>query len=238
MGLQDPALGVPDGDHRAWAAGIGAGSGDDVAFGIEAHPINASLGTPVILAKLMQHGIAAQGTVGQNVVGPELAEFRTGLDDVEGLLIRREQEAVGPGRIVRHAPARPGTVGLRIGAEDRVMVQHLARTGVDVDCVPGVAQPYPALTVDRQIVGGVEGHAIQAVHDGSRGAIGFKAHNGPSPGAATVQTAFCVEGQAIGVVGVFTEHGAGPGLRVIAQNAAGRDMGKQQRLAIPGGPLG
>src|SRR3989441_1345408 len=141
VGLQDPALGVPDVDHRAWAAGIGAGSGDDVAVGIEAHPINASLGTPVILAKLMQHGIPAQGTVGQNVVGPELAEFRTGLDDVEGLLIRREQEAVGPGRIVRHAPARPGTVGLRIGPEDRVMVQHLALTGVDVDRVPGVAKP-------------------------------------------------------------------------------------------------
>ena len=71
----------------------------DVAFGIEAHPIDAPLGTPVVLAELMQHGIAAQGTVGQNVVGPELAEFRTGLDDVEGLLIRREQEAVGPGRL-------------------------------------------------------------------------------------------------------------------------------------------
>src|SRR5215470_2596080 len=157
VGLQNPALGIPDVDHRAWAAGIGTSGGDDVTVSIEAHPIDAPLGTPVIFAELMQHGIAAQGTVGQNVVGPELPELLAGLDHVEGLLIRRDQEAVGPGRVMRHVPARPGPVGLRVGPEDRVMVQHLVLAGVDVDRVPGVAKPYPALAVDRQVIGGVEG---------------------------------------------------------------------------------
>src|SRR2546428_11102607 len=62
VGLQNPALGIPDVEHWAWAAGIGAGGGDDVTVGIEAHPIDAPLGTPLCLPELKHTGITAHGT--------------------------------------------------------------------------------------------------------------------------------------------------------------------------------
>src|SRR5262245_26098417 len=82
MRLQDPALGVPDVDHRARTAGIGASSGDDIAFCIEAHTVNTPLWSPVILAELMQDSVAAQRAIRLNVVSSQLPPFRVGLNHV------------------------------------------------------------------------------------------------------------------------------------------------------------
>ncbi len=57
VGLQDSAPGIPDVDHRARAAGIGAGRGHDIPLSIQAHTINAPLRSPVVFAELMQHDI-------------------------------------------------------------------------------------------------------------------------------------------------------------------------------------
>src|SRR5437870_1311782 len=57
--LQDPALGVPDVDHRARTTGIGAGGGHNIAISVEAHTVDTALGPSVIFAELMQDNVAA-----------------------------------------------------------------------------------------------------------------------------------------------------------------------------------
>src|SRR5262245_59345351 len=41
--FQDPALGVPNVDHRARTTGIRAGSGHNIAISVEAHTVNTPL---------------------------------------------------------------------------------------------------------------------------------------------------------------------------------------------------
>src|SRR4249920_3304656 len=101
------------------------------------------------------------------------------------------------------------------------MVQHLLLAGIDIAGVPGVTEPDPSLTVDGQVVRGVEGQSVELIHDGGGAPIRLKAHDGPSSGAAAVQTAVQVEGQAIRVIRIFVKHRARPSRRVIAQNTTG-----------------
>ena len=113
---------------------------------------------------------------------------------------------MGDCRLVEgRALAHPGTIGLRVCPQDRITARYLPLAGSDVASVPGIAEPDAALAVNGQVVRGVEWLAVQAIHDGRCRTIGLEAHNGSSPRAAAVQTAFRVESQTIGVVGVFTE---------------------------------
>src|SRR5262249_49096898 len=141
MGFQDATLGVPDVDHRTRTTGIRASGSDDIPLRVQAHAIDAPLRPPVVLAELMQHDVTAQGAIGQNVVGSELPSLRASLDYIEGALVRRDQEAVSPSRIVGHPFAYPGAVGLWICPQDRIMVEHLALAGVDIPSIPGIAEP-------------------------------------------------------------------------------------------------
>src|SRR6266446_5308564 len=86
--LQDPALRIPDIDHRARTTDIGARGGHNIPLRIEAHAVDTSLRSPVILTELMQHNIATQRAISQNVVGPELPSLRAGLDHVQSPLVR------------------------------------------------------------------------------------------------------------------------------------------------------
>ena len=85
------------------------------------------------------------------------------------------------GRLGGHTLAHPGVVRLRIGAQDRIMVQHLVLTGGDVASIPGVAKPDAALAVDGQIVRGVQGHTVEGVYNGGGAAIGLETYDGPAP---------------------------------------------------------
>src|SRR6266446_4870974 len=177
VSLQDAPLGVPDVDHRARTAGVGARGGHDISLAVEAHAVDASLGASIIFAELMQNDVAAQRTIRQDVVGPELAAFRTGLDHVKSALVRRDQKAVGPGRISGHSSAHPGTVRLRIGSEYRVMVERLPLARIDIAGVPWIAEPDASLTVDLHVVRGVKAYAVQPINDGRCAALLLEPHN-------------------------------------------------------------
>src|SRR6266481_830102 len=92
--VPDPALGVPDVDHRARTTGIGTGGGHNIPLSIEAHTVNPPLRSPVILAELMQDSVVAQGAIRLNIVASQLPPLRVGLDHVEGALVSRDQEAI------------------------------------------------------------------------------------------------------------------------------------------------
>src|SRR2546428_5573210 len=61
MRLQNPALGVPDVDHRARTAGIGTGGGHDIPLSIEAHTVEPPLRSPVMLPGMMEDKGAGHG---------------------------------------------------------------------------------------------------------------------------------------------------------------------------------
>src|SRR5262249_1198813 len=126
VGLQDAPFGVPDVDHRARTADIGASGSNDIPLLVQTHAVDAPLGPPVVLTELMQHGIAAQGAVRLNVVCSKFPSLRAGLDHVEGALVRRDQETIGPSRIMGHPFAYPDAVGLGIGSQNRVTARHFA----------------------------------------------------------------------------------------------------------------
>ena len=131
-----------------------------------------------------------------------------------------------------------GAVGLGVGAEDAAPAGDLDLGGVDVARVPGVGEPDAALGVHGQVVGSVEGMPFDVVGGNGGGAVGVEAHDGPPAGAAAEETPGGVMGQAVGAVGALAPDGNLVGLRVYPHDAAGRDVGKQQLLAVPDGPLG
>src|SRR5262249_14345974 len=150
------------------------GGGHDIPLSIEAHAVNPPLRSPVILAELMQDNVAAQRAVRLNVVGSQLPPLRVGLDHVEGALVRGGQQAIGASRLVEgHALAHLGAIGLRVSAQDRVTARYLLLAGIDVASVPRIAEPYATLTVNGQVVWGIEWLTVQPIHDGRRTAIGL-----------------------------------------------------------------
>src|SRR6266851_5723581 len=177
VSLQHAPLGVPDVDHRARTARAGARRGDDISIAVEAHAVDAPLRAPIIFAELMQNDIAAQRAIRQDVIRPELAAFGTGLDHVKSALVRRDQKAVGSGRISGHSPAHPGTVRLRIGSEYRVIVERLPLARIDIAGIPWIAEPDAPLTVERQVVRGVQAYAVQPIDDGGYAAVLLEPHN-------------------------------------------------------------
>src|SRR5262245_59849358 len=178
--LQNTTLGIPDIDHRARTTGIGTSGGHNIPLSVQAHTINTPLGSPIVFAKLMQHDIVTQRAVVLNIVRSEFPSLRAGLDHIQGVPVRRDQQAVRPGRIGSHTLAHPGPVWLGVGAQDRVTARYLLLAGHDVARIPGITEPDAALAVNRQIVWGVEWLAVQLIHNGRRRAIGLEAHNGPS----------------------------------------------------------
>lgn len=87
MHFQDAAGRVPNVDHGTGAAGVGARRGHDVAIGVKAHAVNAPLRTPMVRAELMQHGVRAERAIFQNVVTPQLAQLRAGLNHVQRFFV-------------------------------------------------------------------------------------------------------------------------------------------------------
>ena len=83
------AGGGKDVDQRAGAALLEAGSGDDVAGGVEAHAVNAA-----VRAEVVQDAEGAERIVVEDGVGAELAErvaAVSALRDVERALIGGDQ---------------------------------------------------------------------------------------------------------------------------------------------------
>ena len=118
------------------------------------------------------------------------------------------------------------------------MVQLLDLVGVDVAGVPGVGEPDAALSVDGEVVGGVERHAVEIVGNGDHAAVGVKADDGASVLAAAEEPAIGVEGEAVGAVGVLAEYRKFPGRGIVSVDPAGVDVGEQDHLAVPGGAFG
>src|SRR4029450_11838996 len=154
--LQNTTLGIPDIDPRARTTGIGTSGGHNIPLSVQAHTINTPLGSPIVFAKLMQHDIVTQGVVVLNIVRSEFPSLRAGLDHIQGAPVRRDQQAVSPGRIGRHTLAHPGPVWLGVGAQDRVTARCLLLAGIDVTSIPGITEPDAALAINGQVVWGVE----------------------------------------------------------------------------------
>ena len=161
-----------------------------------------------------------------------------GLDDVEGLVVRGNQQAVGAGGVEGHLLAGVGTIRLRVGAEDVAAVHLRLLAGVDVAGVPRVAEPDATLPVDGQVVGRVQPLVTQAVDDGGCGAIFVESDYGSPAGAAPVQPALGVESQPVGVVGVLPVDGALARVGMVGHDSALGDVSEQQASAVPGGAFG
>src|SRR4029450_9167871 len=114
--LQNTTLGIPDIDHRARTTGIGTSGGHNIPLSVQAHTINTPLGSPIVFAKLMQHDIVTQGVVVLNIVRSEFPSLRAGLDHIQGAPVRRDQQAVSPGRIGSHTLPHPVAIARGAGA--------------------------------------------------------------------------------------------------------------------------
>ena len=102
----------------------------------------------------------------------------------------------------------------------------------------GLLNPDAPLPVDGQVVGRVQPLPVQPVDNGRGRPVGIKADDGSSSGAAPVQPALGVEGEAVGMVGVFPVQGALAGVGVVRHDSAFGDVREQKASAVPGGPFG
>jgi hypothetical protein len=125
--------------------------------------------------------------------------------DIKSPLIGVTEGAVG-----RTVDTDRHRVGLQDSAGGSPHVDHgtgtagpIAGGAYDVARVPRVAEPDAAQTVDGQVVGRVEPLPVQTVDNGRGTAVGLEAHHRTPAGAATIKAACGVEGQAVGVVGIF-----------------------------------
>ena len=240
MSFQDTAGGREDVDHGAGAAKFPAGGGHDVAIGVQAHSVDAPVDGVGVPSEAVQGPVGAQAAVVVDGVGTQFPvnvhAVAVALDHVQGALVGGHQDAVGHGGVEGDASYGVAAVGLGVGPQHRTVVQFFDLAGVDVAGVPGVGEPDAATAVDGQVVGSVKFLAVDPVgyrHDG----IVVKADDGAAPGTAAEEMAPAIEGQAVGVVGAGTGLGDGAGVGVVAQDAAGWDVGKEDGLTVPHRPL-
>src|SRR5688500_10096382 len=101
-----------------------------------------------------------------------------------------------------------------------------------------IGKPDAPLPVDCQIVGRVDELAVYPVRKRRDGlAVFLKARNTPPAALAAVQVTLQVKAKAIGQVGAGEVLGHLLRFRVEAKDTVGFDMGEQDRVTIPDGPL-
>src|SRR3990172_3334609 len=101
----------------------------------------------------------------------------------------------------------------------------------------GVRKPDTPFAVYRQIVAPVATPPIELVGQLRHAAVRLKAGDTMLPGLASVKAPLRIEHQAVGGMCPGAELPAFTSTRVISHDAIPRDMGEQQSLAVPGGPL-
>lgn len=122
----------------------------------------------------------AQGAVVLDRDGPDQAVgFGATFDDVQGLFVRGEAQAVGAGEVVDHPGDFPA---LAVDAVDSVglgrgdFVAFVVVAGLK----GRVAEPDRAVAFADDVVGGVEGFAVEAVGQHGDGAVVFRPGDAPA----------------------------------------------------------
>jgi hypothetical protein len=111
---------------------------------------------------------------------------------------------------------------------------------VELAAIGGIGEPVAAVGVGDDVVGRVEGHALEFVgQDGDR-AVELVAHDAAGEVFAADLAAFVIEGVAVGIVRRHPEGRDVAVLREIAQLAVVGDVGEDEELAdaVPRRPLG
>ena len=195
---------------------------------------------PRCCPEVVQHLVRAQAAVRVHRVRaqlPLLVRVAVALRDVQHAVVEREQQTVGPGRVEGHAGRRPATVGLRVEAVDRVVVEvpvcAVLAPGPSRALVERVREPDPALRVDRQVVGDVQALAFESVRERRRRAVRLVADDPPRAALAGEQRSVGIEHEAVGAVGAVTVQGRRPGLGIVPPDAVAADVGEQQPAAVP-----
>lgn len=122
----------------------------------------------------------AQGAVVLDRDGPDQAvRFGPTFDDVQGLFVRGEAQAVGAGEVVDHPGDFPALAvdavdGVGLGRGD--FVAFVVVAGLE----GRVAEPDRAVAFADDVVGGVEGFAVEAVGQHGDGAVVFRAGDAPA----------------------------------------------------------
>lgn len=175
----------------------------------------------------------AQGAVVLDRDGPDQAvRFGAAFDDVQGLFIRGEAQALGTGQVVDH----PGDfLALAVDAVDSVglsrgdFVAFVVVAGLE----GRVAEPDRAVAFADDVVGGVEGFAVEAVGQHGDGAVVFGAGDaaafaGGGGALADDEAALAIAAHAVGEVGMFAVHREGVGDFVPTHDAVVGDVADQQ----------
>src|SRR5262245_35442915 len=98
----------------------------------------------------------------------------------------------------------------------------------------GIGEPDTSFAVDRQVIGPVMTAPIQPVGQRRHVAVRLKAGDAMLPRLAPVEAALRIEHQAVGTVRAGAELGTYASVGIIPHDAAPRDMGEQESLAVPG----
>src|SRR5262249_21646697 len=144
MRFQDAARGREDVEHRARPGDIVAGGRDDVAFGVEAHAVDAAMRAARVLAPGEERVVGAEAAGLLDRIRAQLtrdAFGRAALSDIERPVVARYQDAVRLRRIERDARALVLAVRLRVGTYHRAVVELLLFRLVPVALVHGVREP-------------------------------------------------------------------------------------------------
>ena len=236
MRLQHATRGREHVDHRARAARVIAGGGNDVAFGIETHAVDAAMHAARILAPGEQRVIRAEAAVFLDRVRAQLAGYAQGcaaLGDIECSLVAGNQNAIGLRGVEGDARDRIRTVFLRVGAQHGTVFEVGDLGLVPVAVIDGIGKPDAAFAIDREIVRRVEPLAVDAIGDHRRLAIRIEAHDRAAARAATEQSPLVVECETVGTIGARAPFFYRVGLGVVSQDAALADLGEIDVLAIP-----
>lgn len=177
--------------------------------------------------------------------GPDQAvRFGAAFDDVQGLFVRGEAQAVGTGEVVDHPGDFPALAvyavdGVGLGRGD--FVAFVVVAGLE----GRVGEPDRAVAFADDVVGGVEGFAVEAVGQHGEGAVVFGAGDAPAfvGGGRTLaddEAALAVAAHPVGEVGVFAVHREGVGDFVPTHDAVVGDVADQQvtPVADPDRPFG
>lgn len=192
-----------------------------------------------VLAAFAQGAVVFHGNRPDQAIG-----FGAAFDDVEGFFIRGKAQAVGAAEVVDHAGdlfalAVDAVHGVRLGRGD--FVAFVVVAGLE----GRVGEPDRSVTFADDVIGRVEGLAVEAVGQHGDRAIGFGAGDAPAFAGggrafADDQPALAIAAHAVGEVRVVAVHAEGVGDFVPAHDAVVGDVADQQIAAItdPHRPFG
>ena len=174
-----------------------AGRGDDVAVRIDRHAVDAA-----VLLEVVHHAAAAAFAVGGDVVRQQQMRAvlsRRGVGDVQRLLVRRQDDAVGHldvGDDARHR-VRHRLAVLRVDPVDGVDLLAIFRTSA----VARVGEVDPAGLVEAEIVRRGQAFAGVLVGEDGAGAVFLVTDDGPGPvfAAGSDKSPLGVEAHAVGI---------------------------------------